>query len=202
MTPARLRGMLLGATAVLAALVFLAWSQPWFTLTVDSSAGEPELLVIRGDVACSALAPLALVVLALVAAFALAGPVLRRVFGVLEMLLGVCVILVTTVSLDDPLTVVSHAVTDATGIAGADAVAALVTDMTTSFWPTFAIVAGALIIVVGLFVAATASRWPVARSRKYSRTRMAAADGTPASDDAVAEWDALSEGNDPTNLDR
>ena len=63
MTPARLRGLLLAVTAVLAALVFLAWSQPWFTLDLSAASGDPAPLEVRGDVAAAALAPLALAVL-------------------------------------------------------------------------------------------------------------------------------------------
>jgi len=196
MTPARLRGLLLAATAVVAGLVFLAWSQLWFTLSLAASTGEPEALEVRGDVAASALAPLALAVLAIVAALALAGPVFRLVFGVLEALLGVCVILVTAVSLGEPVAASAHAITDATGIAGVDSIAALVESVDVSVWPAVAIVAGALVIVVGALVALTARRWPVS-GRRYARTRL-----TAASDDPVAEWDALSEGDDPTSAAR
>ena len=196
MTPARLRGLLLAATAVVAGLVFLAWSQLWFTLSLVAAAGEPEVLEVRGDVAASALAPLALAVLAIVAALALAGPVFRLVFGVLEALLGVCIILVTVVSLGDPAAASAPTITDATGIAGADSIAALVASVAVAVWPAVAVVSGALVIVVGALVALTARRWPIS-GRRYARTRL-----TAASDDPVAEWDALSEGDDPTTVDR
>lgn len=53
-----------------------------------------------------------------------------------------------------------------------------------------AVVAGAIQIVVGAGVAATARFWPGPTSR-YSRSRL---EGDPASD-----WDALSAGDDPTD---
>ena len=197
MTGARLRGLLLVATVVVAGLALLAWSQSWFTLQLGASAGDPQPLEVRGDVAAGALAPLALAVLAIVAALALAGPGFRTVFGALEALLGVCVILVAVVSLGDPVAASAHAVTDATGIAGADSVAALVDTVAVTVWPAVAILAGALTVVVGAFIAASARRWPVS-GRKYSRTRTVAADAAAGSGDAVSEWDALSEGDDPT----
>ncbi|PZQ91566.1 MAG: hypothetical protein DI534_00870 [Leifsonia xyli] len=195
MTAARRRGMLLGGTVLLAALVFLAWSQPWFTIQLSATSGAPGPLEVRGDVAAAALAPLALAVLAIVAALALAGPVFRVVFGVLEALLGACIIAVTFVALGDPVVASASAVTEATGITGTESVAALVRSVAVSGWPVVAIVAGALVAVVGVLVVVTAPRWPVS-GRRYSRTRMA-----PAASDAldpVAEWDALSEGDDPT----
>lgn len=199
MTPSRLRGMLLGATALLAALIFLAWSQPWFTLELSASSGDPEPLVVRGDIAASALAPLALAVLAVVAALALAGPGFRVVFGVLEALLGGCVVAVTLVSLQDPAAASAQAITEVTGISGPDSVAELIASTEVSLWPTVAIVIGALVVVVGGIVALTATRWPVA-GRRYTRTRTQAADPGEASaaSDPVAEWDALSDGDDPT----
>src|SRR5690606_20170766 len=139
MTPARGRGLLLAITALLAALVFLAWSQPWFSLELTASSGDPVPREVRGDVAVSALAPLALAVLAIVAALALAGPVFRIVFGVLESLLGACVIAVTAVSLGDPAAASAHAVTDVTGVSGADSVRELISSVAVSVWPTVAI---------------------------------------------------------------
>ncbi|QNO36366.1 Trp biosynthesis-associated membrane protein [Protaetiibacter sp. SSC-01] len=195
MSPSRLRGALLGGTALLAGLVFLAWSQPWFTLTLVASSGDPAPLEVRGDVAASALAPLALTVLAIVAALALAGPVLRTVFGVLEALVGASVVAVTIVSLGDPVQASASAVTDVTGVAGSDSVAGLVSGVAVSVWPGTAIVFGILIAITGAFVAVTARRWPVS-GRKYSRTRIEPAES--AASDPVAEWDALSEGDDPT----
>jgi len=199
MTPARVRGLLLSTTALLAALVFLAWSQPWFTLELTPTSGDPAPLEVRGDVAASALAPLALAVLAIVAALALAGTVFRIVFGVLEVLLGACVIAVTIVSLGDPGAASASAITDATGVSGADSVADLVAAVAVSPWPAAAIAVGALVIVTGALVAFTAPRWPVA-GRRYSRTRTAATDAAGASpaSDSVSEWDALSDGDDPT----
>jgi len=209
MSPARLRGLLLTGTALLAALVFLAWSQPWFTLELSSTSGDPSPLEVRGDVAAAALAPLALAVLAIVAALALAGTVFRVIFGVLEALLGACVIAVTVVSLGDPAAASAHAVTEATGISGSDSVAELISSVTVSAWPTVVIVVGALVVIVGGVVAFTAPRWPLS-GRRYTRSRTepagsaatASTSGAAASDaassDPVAEWDALSEGDDPT----
>jgi uncharacterized membrane protein (TIGR02234 family) len=200
MTASRLRALLLVATALLAALVLVAWSQPWFVLELSATSGDPAPLEVRGDVAAAALVPLALTVLAIVAALALAGPVFRMVFGALEALVGACIVAVTAVALAGPVAASASAVTEATGVAGDDSVAELVTDVAVSAWPAVAIVLGALVVAVGVLVAATAPRWPVS-GRRYSRTRTEAVDtasretGAP---DPVAEWDALSEGEDPT----
>lgn len=200
MTPGRLRGLLLAATALLPALVFLAWSQLWFTLTLTASSGDPLPLEVRGDVAASALAPLALAVLTIVAALALAGRVFRMVFGVLEALLGACVIIVTLVSIGDPAASSAHAVTEVTGVSGEESIADLIASTAVSGWPALAVGAGIGIIIVGALVASTAPRWPVS-GRRYARTTPAETHGAAAqqtASDPIAEWDALSEGDDPT----
>jgi uncharacterized membrane protein (TIGR02234 family) len=196
MTASRIRGLLLGATALAGALVFLAWSQPWYALTLVAAAGADDpVLTVGGDIAAAGLAALALTTLAVVAALAIAGPVFRRILGVLEALVGVAIIGLALVTIGDPVAASAPAITDATGISGSESVAALVSSVEGTLWPWMAVVFGALIIVIGVVVVLTAGRWPVT-GRKYTRTRLEPADGTTA--DAVAEWDALSDGDDPT----
>ena len=115
MTASRLRALLLVATALLAALVLVAWSQPWFVLELSATSGDPAPLEVRGDVAAAALVPLALTVLAIVAALALAGPMFRIVFGALEALVGACIVAVTAAALAGPVAASASAVTEATG---------------------------------------------------------------------------------------
>jgi hypothetical protein len=58
-----------------------------------------------------------------------------------------------------------------------------------------AIVLGVIMTLLGLAIAPTSRSWPDS-GRKYTRSRMVAAD--PDASDPVQEWDALSEGDDPT----
>jgi len=190
MTPARRKAISLAGIAVLAALIFLAWSQPWFQLTVR---GEP--LTVGGDVAAGALPPLALASLALVLALAIAGPFFRVVLGGLDALIGVAVITTAGFALAHPAAASEAAVTKATGISGTASTTALITAQSTSGWPVVAIVVGVLVVLTGVAVAVTARAWP-ASGRKYTRTRLATPEG--AEPDPVQEWDALSEGEDPT----
>jgi len=200
MSGSRLRSVLLGATALLGGLVLLAWSQPWFTLTLVAGSGDGDAIVAGGDVAASGLVPLALTTLALVAALALAGPVFRVVLGVLESLIGACIVAVALVALSDPIAASASAVTESTGVTGHESVAALVAEVAVTAWPAVAAVLGAVVVLVGAFVTVTARRWPVS-GRKYSRTRIEP-EATDAPSDPIAEWDALSDGDDPTTPSR
>lgn len=190
MTPSRLRAVALLALLVLAVLLGLAWSQSWFTLQVADAPLE-----VPGSVAGGAVLPLALTTGALVAALAIAGPGFRVVLGVLGALLGVAIAAVSIFALADPAGASTQAITDATGISGRGPVHDLVTASAPTAWPAVAVVLGVLVVAAGVFVVATAGRWPRSGDR-YSRTRAAAADAdTP---DSVTDWDALSDGDDPT----
>ena len=190
MTGGRLKLLSLVAIALLAALIFADWSQTWFTLTLQ---GKP--FPVSGQVAGSALSALALASLALIAALAIAGRFFRVVLGILLALLGVCVIAVSAFAIGNPVVAATSAITKATGVAGVQSVAKLVTATSMTAWPVVAIVLGVLLTLLGLAIAPTARSWPDS-GRKYSRSRLTVPDTeTP---DPVQEWDALSEGDDPT----
>ena len=187
MTPRRLRLISMAAIVVEAALVALAWSQTWFLLRLSGVE-----LPVPGSVAGGALLPLALASLTLVAALALAGPFFRVVLGVLDALLGVCVIAVSAWALSDPVRASVPILTDSTGISGEGTLLGMVASAPATPWPFVALVLGILMVVTGLGIAVTSRAWP-ASGAKYSRTRLETADGT-----AVEDWDALTEGDDPT----
>ena len=190
MTGARLKLISLVAIALLAALIFADWSQTWFTLTVQ---GKP--FPVSGQVAGSALSALALASLALIAALAIAGRFFRVVLGILLALLGVCVVAVSAFAIGNPVVAATSAITKATGVAGTQSVAKLVTATSVTAWPVVAIVLGVLLTLLGLAIAPTARSWPDS-GRKYTRSRLTTADAE--AQDPVSEWDALSEGDDPT----
>jgi uncharacterized membrane protein (TIGR02234 family) len=213
---ARMKMPAVVTTIVGAGLVLLAWSQTWFTLVIDSGSGASTVdpIEVAGSIASPALAALGLAGLALVAALAIAGPGIRVVLGILEVLLGGCILLAAGISLADPVAAVSAAVTDATGVSGSAPTAALVASVTATLWPALAIVGGALLVLAGVTVLVTGTRWP-ASSRRYGGARLtddadahadrdpATAHGErPASDRAIDDWDGLSRGDDPTDDER
>jgi hypothetical protein len=185
MTPGRLRLLSMAAIVVAAGVVSLAWSQTWYLLRL-SGAEYP----VGGDVAGGALLPLALASLTLVLALALAGPVFRVILGLLDALLGVCVVVVAAWSLSDPVRASMPVLVDATGLSAQEPLS--FASIVTTPWPVVGLIGGVLMIVTGLGVAVTARAWPTSGGR-YTRSRLETAEG-----DAVNDWDALSEGDDPT----
>jgi hypothetical protein len=167
---------------VLAGIVLLAWTQPWFTLALV----ERRPLDVPGQSAAPALSALGLASLALVGALSIASRTIRPVLGTVQATIGILIAATAVTAASDPVSASASTVTDATGLSGAHSVAALVDSVATTAWPYVAVGAGALLCLVGIAVVLTSPRWP-ATTRKYDTT------------DAQGPWDALSSGADPTD---
>jgi len=192
-------------------LTLAAFTQPWFVLRV-AGAGPARTVQVAGDVAAGGLAGLGLAGLALVGALAIAGPVIRVVLGVLQVLLGGTTALSAAVAVADPVAAGAAAVTEATGESGVEAVRRITEGATATVWPYSAAVLGVAGAVLGVVIAVTSRHWP-GSPRKYRAVGLRAEDGgapvtggrrDPADveaggPDAVADWDALSDGSDPTS---
>ncbi|GAB3131515.1 Trp biosynthesis-associated membrane protein [Marisediminicola antarctica] len=223
MSSRRLKSTILLAGVVANALILLAWTQTWVivTLTADELGGAP--VIVGGDIAAGGLSALALAGLALVGALSIAGPVFRVVLGALQSLIGATVALTSVVAIGDPAGAASRAITDSTGISGASSVQNLVESATLNAWPWFAAAVGVISVAIGVAIIATVRRWPAA-TRKYQAARLTGADGSTVDvdtlgagtldgaagpdsvpgaavrePDAIGDWDALSDGADPTS---
>jgi hypothetical protein len=172
----RLKGLMILGVLVVSALVFLAWSQSWGTLTVTGDDASGRTLDVPGATAAPALAALGLAGLASAAALAIAGPVIRIVLGVLQVLLGASIVLSGTGPLIDPVSAGAPVVTAATGVAGAESITAIARSESVTAWPVVAILLGGILAVLGVAVAATTTRWPVS-GRRYQAVQFASEDG-------------------------
>ena len=188
MTPRRLKLIQLLGGLVAAGLAMLGWTQQWFAVTLS----DGRVLEIQGDVAAPAVSALALSGVVLIGALAIAGPVFRVILGVLGAFLGATVVLSAVLALLEPAIASRASITEATGIAGDEAVTTLVASVAVFAWGWVTLAGGVLFVVVGIAVAVSARRWPGA-TRKYGAVRIAREDGNP-----VDDWDSLSEGRDPT----
>ncbi len=191
----RLTGLLAPLVAAVAAL--LTWSQPWVVVLLD----DGRTVVAGGDVAAPALPPFALAALALVGALALAGVFFRVVLGALQALLGLGVSVSGIIVITDPVASAVPVITEVSGLAGVESVRTIVVTAEATVWPTLAIVAGALGVLAGILVIASARRWPP-RTSKYDAARFSSpsvGDDAQAPVDSTSAWDSLSDGDDPTN---
>ncbi len=180
--------LLAGAVGVISS------TQTW--LTVDR-ADAGEAILVPGAEALPLLAPLSLAVLALGAALSIAGPVVRLAFGIVAAATAVLLAWSTVPLLvAPPLSAVAPTVTDATGLAGTEALSEIIAAITTSFWPFLALAAWALLFATAVLVLVTWRRWKVG-GRRY-RTETVAGDHDDGAVDAIESWDELSRGTDPT----
>lgn len=185
----RLRLYTILGIALIAGLSLLTTTQTWWTIHLASAS-----LPIAGTVAAPALVALSLCGLVLAAALALAGPLFRVILGILELLIAGTILLTTIMSLSNPDQPSSAAVSTQTGLAGTASIAALIKSVTLTPWGFFAVAFGVLAVLAGLWLLVSWRFWPQA-TRKYSAVRFVSPDGPR---DAVVDWDALSEGEDPT----
>lgn len=169
-------------------------TQTWLTVA-RADAGEP--IFVPGADALPLLAPLSLAVLALGAALAIVGPVLRYIFATLALLGGSVLTwwtaeIITTA----PVAAVGPTVVETTGLAGSNALAEVIASITPSFWPNLALIGWILLLVASAFTLMSANRWK--SGGKRFRTDTAAHDSGNGPVDAIDSWDDLSRGADPT----
>jgi hypothetical protein len=189
-TARRLRTGSVLAIAALHGLALLAWTQPW----VDVHLAEGQQLQAGGDVAAPALPALALAGLALAGALTIAGPFFRIVLGALQTVIGTTVAVTSAFAVTDPVAAAAAVIGEATGLSGDDSLRELVASTTISPWPWVAIAAGVVSVLLGIVVLLSWRRWPTA-SRKYRAVAFESADDASSRPD---DWDALSDGRDPT----
>ncbi|MBF4634126.1 Trp biosynthesis-associated membrane protein [Agreia pratensis] len=185
---ARLKGLMILGVLAVSGLVFLAWSQSWGSLSVTSDGGSSRILDVPGATAAPALAALGLAGLASAAALAIAGPVIRIVLGILQVLLGASIVLSGTGPLIDPVSAGSPVVTAATGVAGTESIRTIARSEAVTAWPVVAILLGALLALLGVAVAVTTTRWPVS-GRRYQAVRFASEDGRVLEADELLDLD-------------
>lgn len=187
MTPARERLLVVLVLLLLGGTAVLASTQAFATIVLD---GRQQPLVVPGSQAAPALAPIGIAQLALAGALSIAGPVARRVLGVLLLVLGAATIALLLPVLADPASGTAGAVGAATGVTDSGAVRSL----SGSAWPAVAVVAGVLGALLGLVVLVRAARWSTG-GRRFRQQGEAPVRST----DPVSEWDALTRGGDPTD---
>lgn len=193
---ARARLLAVVATIAAGALGVISSTQTW--LDVVLSDGTTHTLEVAGAAAVPVLAPLSLAVLALGAALSIVGLVLRWVFGALTIVIAIALgILTAAAAFATPVSAFAATVTEATGITGTDAVAALVASAAPTPWPTVTLAGWLVLLAAGGLTLVTAPRWRGA-GRRYRTDEPAPEVAAARPRDAIDSWDDLSRGADPT----
>lgn len=207
--------VLAGLTLSIAALILI--TQTWITVGAPDTGVAVESLNVAGGTATPAAPALAVVMLAATIALTIAGPVTRWIITVVQALAGAGVAGVSIWAALSPEDAASAKVGETFGLG----VVSSVYEVT--IFPIITAVAGILMVLVavwGVFVSApaasTSSKYDRASSKTGSATskpgnrpagQSAGNDGAQddtAVDEAMDEidqWDALTQGDDPTDPD-
>ena len=177
------------AVAVAGAAALLAGSQTWVSFMID---GDHTAHPATGYEINAALTPVAIALVAAALALTIAGKAFRRVLGVLVALLGIGVGAIALGALAAPLAAISGKVTALTGLTGGDD---QVLWLGVSGWPWVTLVAGALAVLFGAVILITGGKWAQGGRKYDTEAREGATAGKP---DRISDWDALSDGDDPT----
>lgn len=192
------KATLIGFVVIAGAGGLLTSVQSWFDIAFVPGAATVERLAVTGQQISPALTMISLAALAAALVLTIAGKAFRRVIGVLVVALGGGLSYAGVRALTDPLEGASGSLEEVSGISG-EAQSSLIESMSVSIWPTITVIVGGLLAIAGLLVLIFSPRWKVA-GRKYETAGAARPRGATApTDDRISEWDALSDGDDPTD---
>lgn len=188
----RAKPLTLGIIALAGAVALGAGSQPWISIALDDGTSQTP----TGYEINAALSPIAIALVAAALALSIAGPVFRRVLGVLVAGLGAGATALALTAASDPVSAMTARVTELTGLAGHAGLASVL-EYSLTPWSFVTAGAGVLAACAGLFVIFVSGKWATA-GRKY--------EASPAKDparsrDRISDWDSLSDGEDPTEAE-
>lgn len=182
MSPRRQYALALGLLLLGALLVLVAAGRPWASAEVATTTGSTAARTLRvhGSDVSGALPALAVLALAGIAGVVATRGRVRQAVGVLLVLAGAGVVVVTlTSSLGAAL---DEAARTASGVTSARA-----SDASTTAWRWAALLGGVLVATAGALTVAGGRRWPALGGRYERRV-----------DPALDAWAALDRGIDPT----
>lgn len=198
------------AAFVLSAAILISWSQTWFFLEVTFPTVNSEGLAVSGQIAAPGLSAFGLAGFAITAALALSSVVIRRILGVLLLGLGIAVVFISVSAWTDPVLAAAPQLTSLSAISDIETLRTFVLSSSITAWPGISVVAGILLVPLGIIIVFTAGKWGTG-SRKFDRVDPSSSDSVQAkprqstvgenkdsSSVNIDAWDSLSHGIDPT----
>ena len=169
------------------AVVVIASGRTWGRASLATVTGSVDRVTVTGHGAEPALPALGIALLVLTAGLIAARGWLRRVVGLIVVVVGAVMIALAVASRSDVATALEHR---------AFAVRDSAVAPHTSAWAVVSALAGVLAVACGAVTVFVGSRWPALGARyDAAGARGARRDGAA---NAMSEWDALDRGEDPT----
>lgn len=181
------------------ALLFVT-TRVWVTFALSPDAAAVSQVLVTGQRGIPALLPVAIAMLAMAVTLSISGRVVRVVLGALLTVMGAWVAIasagVATGGAEAMFRFGAASLQEAMGLAPNDH-AELVSDITLTVWPGVAMALGCIIAVVGIASTVLGWSWRAGGAKYASRSST-----TPANTgDRISDWDALSDGDDPSEHD-
>ncbi|WP_313022695.1 Trp biosynthesis-associated membrane protein [Mobilicoccus sp.] len=183
-TPGWTRGRVVALTMLGAAVVLAASLPPWVNARVADAAGTTTLTA-SGSRSSSTVMPVALAAAAGAFALTLVDGWMRRVVALVVSACGVGILLGCAAVLVDPA-----AALRAPGVVPVSA--------TTTLAPWFAVLAALVVVLGGLLALIRGEAWPLRPARRTGEAAWGTGGAAASRGPARSDWDALSEGDDPT----
>ena len=187
-------GLLVGALGLLVTI-----TRVWVTVELDSSAAAQTTVTVSGSAGIQSLMPVAIALLAIALVLSIAGRGLRMVLGALTTLFGAWITWVVWTGTQrgegELVAFAGPAITEVTGLVTSDP-AGVVTQIDATPWPIVTLVCGLVVAVLGIATTVFGWRW-VRGGKRYEARSVPRRD--PARTDRIADWDALTGGQDPSD---
>ena len=193
----------------LVVILFVAWSQPWFTLTIDPAESHIGEVTISGQSASFLPGALALVLLACGLVLLSAQRWTGLIFCIVLALTSVSDAFVTLLVVLHPIAYATKQLSALSGVSGTDALTALVVGTRYEWGIWVALIAPIGIFVVSIVGVVASSGWR-RQSRRYTVASRRGTTPAPTSSSSLAskqadfsetridDWDAITQGDDPT----
>lgn len=188
---------LIGFVAIAAGLTLYSSTQIWVSMMLIPGAAAFTELGVTGHEVNQSLTPVSIASLAAALALTIAGPVLRRILGVLIALLGAGIGAISVTALVDPEAAGASSLAQMTGLSGG-AEFQLVDYTSTSPFILISALSGALLVVVGVLISVLSGRWKSA-GRKYEAESGKSHKSESAEPDRISDWEAMNDGFDPSD---
>jgi uncharacterized membrane protein (TIGR02234 family) len=172
---------------VAGAVVLIVAGRTWGHASLTTVTGSIDRVTVTGHAAEPALPALGIALLVLTAGMIAARGWLRRLVGLVVVVLGAAVVALSVAARSDVAHSLAHR---------AFAVARTTVPAHTSGWAVVSALAGVLAVGCGAVTVLVGGRWPAFGARyDAAGARGARRDGAA---NAMSEWDALDRGEDPT----
>lgn len=195
------KGVLIGLIVLSGALALLTGVQTWVHVAFIPGVATVEDLAVPGQKVSPALTLIALAVLASALVLTIAGKMFRRVLGGLLGVLGAGLAIIGFTVWQTPLDGARGPVEVVTGLSG-EAIYNLVDTVDATPWPIITAAIGIALVITGVSIIVLSGRWK-ASGRKYEAGKPASkrAANTEGESDRISDWEALSDGDDPTRYE-